>query len=79
MDDLAFNLSKSVNEIHQKGFRKDSRIPDNLSGDKINFFEEVDEVSDASLNLKINKKILDDLENLVTSSAPGSAGVMKLL
>ena len=58
----------------EKVLEKDSRIPDNLSGDKINFFEEVDEVSDASLNLKINKKILDDLENLVTSSAPGSAG-----
>lgn len=74
MDDLAFNLSKSVNEIHRKGFRKDSKVPDNLSGDQINFFEDMESKEDASQKIKINSEVLSDLENLITSSSPGSAG-----
>ena len=74
MDTLAFEFSKAVNQIHRRGFRSDSKVPENLSGDQINFFDELSSKEDASLNLKINDLVKKDLNNLVTSGAPGSTG-----
>lgn len=74
MDTLAFEFSKAVNQIHRKGFRSDSKIPENLSGDQINFFDELAQKEDASLNLKISDFVKKDLNNLVTSSSPASTG-----
>ncbi len=74
MDKIAFEFSKEVNSVHRKGFKKTTNIPDNLSGDQINFFNELNEKRDSILNLEISSDVLNDLDNLVTSSAPGSAG-----
>ena len=74
MDDLAFNFSNEVNAIHRKGFRSTNNIPENLAGDQINFFTELSNKKDSVLNLSISEEVLENLDNLVTSSAPNSSG-----
>lgn len=84
MDSLAYNLAKSTNAIHQKGFaskevffdEQGNPITDgtNEPVTGINFFKEPNVVDSASEFLELSDDIEKDLRNISTGLAPNSPG-----
>jgi len=84
IDTIAFNMSKSVNAIHRRGY-VNREIQVNESGQPssadakgpttgINFFKEPTTISDSALNLSLSDAVREDLTNVVTALAPNSPG-----
>ena len=67
VDKLAYNLSTSVNEVHQQGVNAY-----NQSG--ISFFEEPTQVRHAAENLKLSDEITQSASRIATASAQDSPG-----
>lgn len=84
VDTIAFNLSKSVNAIHRRGF-VNRQIQVSESGQAstvdskgpttgINFFKEPTSITDSALNLSLSDAVREDLSNVVTALSPNSPG-----
>ena len=73
MDKLAYGLVNQVNEIHRKGYSANRNIS-TPGGEGINFFNDVDNIEDASLNINLSTKIQEDLANIMSASKPNSPG-----
>ncbi|OUR92859.1 flagellar hook-associated protein FlgK [Halobacteriovorax marinus] len=84
VDTIAFNLSKSVNAIHRRGFVNrelevsESGQPSSVDArgptTGIDFFKEPTELVDAALNLSLSDAVKSDLSNVVTALTPNSPG-----
>lgn len=81
---ISYNLAKSVNAIHRRGYVNRKLTPDangNVSSvDKlgvttgIDFFKEPTTVADAALNMDLSAAVKADLRNVVTAFSPNAPG-----
>ncbi|MDH4467735.1 MAG: flagellar hook-associated protein FlgK [Bacteriovoracaceae bacterium] len=76
LDQLAFNLSESVNAIHRQGYinssstKRDPNLP--ISG--INFFQPMNSALNAAGEIKLNQLIKDDPIYIASALEPNSPG-----
>ncbi|WP_127715658.1 flagellar hook-associated protein FlgK [Halobacteriovorax sp. HLS] len=81
---IAYNLSKSVNAIHRRGYVNRSLTKDeagNVSSvdnkgltTGIDFFKEPTSEKDAALNMDLSSAVKEDLSNVVTALSPNAPG-----
>ncbi len=67
VDQLAFGLARSVNQVHNQAFTHEG-----ASG--VNFFEGVDRVDGAAESLRLSSAVKGDLKNIATGLNANSAG-----
>jgi flagellar hook-associated protein 1 len=67
IDQLAFGLARSVNQVHSQAFTHDG-----VSG--LNFFEGVDRIDGAADNLRLSSAVQGDLKNIATGFNANSTG-----
>lgn len=73
MDKLAYGLVNQVNEIHRSGYSTNRQVS-TIGGEKINFFADIDNQEDASLNIELSAEVENDLSNIMSASKPNSPG-----
>ncbi len=84
IDSIAYNLTKSVNAIHRRGYvnRKIevgeqgsvSDVDSKGMTTGINFFKEPTGPQDSALNMSLSSEVKEDLSNIVTALGPNSPG-----
>lgn len=84
IDKIAFEFSNAVNAIHRRGYvsrelavNGEGRAPafdQNGPTTGINFFEEMQDIKGASMNLRLSDEVKNDLNNITTALAPNSPG-----
>lgn len=67
LDELAYSIANSVNEVHQKGYTEDGRTG-------IDFFNPVDEITGAASSLSLSDDVHDSVKNIAVALAPESPG-----
>ena len=67
LDQLAFSVTNSVNEIHQKGFTQDGRT-------NVDFFKPVDSITGAAERLALSEDIHGSVGNIAVGLQPGAPG-----
>ncbi|MCB0341287.1 MAG: flagellar hook-associated protein FlgK [Pseudobdellovibrionaceae bacterium] len=67
LDELAYELTYQVNRAHVEGFNR-------YSSTGVNFFDSVQEVDGAAINLNVNEKILTDVGLIAAAATPNSPG-----
>jgi flagellar hook-associated protein 1 FlgK len=67
LDELAYSICSSVNEIHEKGFTSSG-----MTG--ISFFEPVGGMNGASSRISLSNHINDSVANIATALQPGAPG-----
>ena len=67
MDEMAFAMSNEINKAHVEGYDR-SGSPAEL------FFDNLNQVSGAARNMKVNENILDDVNKITAGARPGAVG-----
>lgn len=67
LNDVAFSISKSVNEIHQQGYGLDG-------GTGRKFFEDLTSFDSAAEKIKVAEPIMNSLEAIATARQPNAPG-----
>ncbi len=65
LDELAYNLSNAVNELHEKGYTADGATG-------IRYFQKLDSLKGAAANLALTGDIRDSVHNIATALQPGA-------
>jgi len=78
MDQIAYDFSHTVNAIHSKGYKStpvDPNNPEQLNKNtNILFFNTINNIKNASMELELSDAVEQDLGNIVTALAPNSPG-----
>ena len=67
MDSIAFEVARSVNEIHRMGYTRDDAT-------RVDFFKPMDRVEGAADSLMLSDAIRSSANNIAAAGAPGSPG-----
>ena len=70
LDEIAYGLSNSVNEIHKKGYN----ILGKESAKQTGFFEDLKDIRNASRIFDVSNSIKEDSENIATALSANSPG-----
>jgi flagellar hook-associated protein 1 FlgK len=67
LDDLAYNLTRSVNKIHREGFTR-------VGAKQIDFFKELDSKDRASEFIQVSDDVKANVNNISTAANPNAPG-----
>ncbi len=67
LDDIAFELSRAVNEVHRLGFTRDGMT-------QVDFFRQPTQREGAAEQLALSDEIRNSAQNIATAAAPDSPG-----